>query len=752
MIVKGDRMMQELSQPTIKKDFFAPFMEDRVDLRELFYVLLAEKKLILLITAAFVMLAVLYAMTLGPRYDANVLLQIENKSSGGAFGNNQMTAMMGGNTSEPADIQTALMKSRFILAPTIESLGLDVAIQPRYFPFLGKWYARFHQNALHHPWFGGQKYAWGGEKLQIAQMHVAPVYQNTRFILRAGEKNSYQIFTPDKKLLLTAIVGRSAEIKKNQEIIFSILVNTLIANAGTEFYLSKQPTDIMADKLAAQLRIIDLGQFYQVNKTGVLQISLSGSDPESIVNILNAIAENAMDKDVERKSMEAAKVLEFLNQQLPLTKNALFSAEGVLNRYRMQSGTLDLTLRSKVLLNQIATIQKELERVELGHIILLQKLTPLHPDIIALVERKKILETELASIEKQLQSLPSTDQTAVKLMRDVKVKSELYMLLLHKIQESQMIKAGTVSEVRILSLAHAMPMSTGRFFIVFFSIIFGLVSGSAVVLIRRFFTKKVEDPSWLEQQFGIPTFAIIPYSEEQSHYMRQYNEGHNKHLRVLAKTFPGDLSMEALRSLRTSLQFALIGAKNNIISIMGISPQIGKSFVSVNFAHILADTSKRILLVDGDIRKGYLHSYFEKTRSPGLTEAISGALPLEKVIQRTHVPHLDFIATGVLPPNPSELLLSQSFQNILTSLSSQYDLVLIDTAPILAVTDGAIIANQTGVNLLLIGAGKHQAEEIKLAMQRLQSNAVKIQGVIFNNSNAQSNKYTQGRFNYQYEY
>lgn len=183
---------------------------------------------------------------------------------------------------------------------------------------------------------------------------------------------------------------------------------------------------------------------------------------------------------------------------------------------------------------------------------------------------------------------------------------------------------------------------------------------------------------------------------------------------------------------------------------MGISPGIGKSFISANFSHVLADAGKRVLLIDGDIRKGYLQQYFGKLRHPGLSESITGEAVLEEVIQKTAFANLDFISTGKLPPNPSELLMSERFNDILTTLSAQYDLIIIDTAPILAVTDGVIIGKRTGVNFMLVAWGKHRAEEIEHAMKQLQSNGIKVRGVIVNTTQARNP--AQGRYNYNYAY
>ena len=746
--------MQDRAQPRKEiSHLSSSLLEQKIDLREIFYALWSEKWLILSAVLIMLLLGIFYAMGKVSQYQANVLLQVNSKQNAGILSS---PVSMGGisGAADATDIQITLIKSRFVLAPMVEALGLDVSVQPKYFPLFGAWFARHHSAHLQSPLFGLNRYAWGGESLQVEQMHVPLNDQNMQFKLVVGENKTYSLFMPNGQFVLQGKVGQLVETKKSDTAYFAIRVKSLEANPGTEFQVFKQHTNAIADGIASQLKIVDLGLIEHLGKTGVLQMSLSGPNPQHIVDLLNAIAEIAVKKDMERKTSESAKTLAFLNAQLPVVRRGLGQAENELNLYRQKKGTIDLTLKSRMILNELTATQRDLERVNLERITLLQKFTPLHPYIISLNEKKAALETELASLEQQLQTLPASDQNTVNLMRDVKLKSQLYLILLNKLQELQVMRAGTVSDVRILSLASlpASQLSSGRGFILMASMLFGLILGSAIVLIRKSFHQRIEDPNWLEQHFGIPTFAIVPHSKKQDENVRLYKEKSQNYLNVLASTAPRDLSIEALRSLRTSLQFALIGAKNNIITIMGISPGVGKSFVSTNFSYVLAETGKRVLLIDGDIRKGYLQDYFKTARVPGLSEVISGEVTLLEAIHKTHHRQLDFMSSGQFPPNPSELLQSDQFKNILDAVSTQYDLVLIDTAPILAVTDGVIIGNLAGVNFLLVGAGKHHAEEINMAVKRIQSHGVAMQGVIFNNSEARKNAYAHGRYNYSYAY
>ena len=158
--------------------------------------------------------------------------------------------------------------------------------------------------------------------------------------------------------------------------------------------------------------------------------------------------------------------------------------------------------------------------------------------------------------------------------------------------------------------------------------------GTITAFIKKALSGGVEDPDLIEKQIGIPVYAVIAHSKNQETLDKQMKKG-NRQLNVLAESHQEDPAIESLRNLRTALHFGMMEAKNNIIMIAGPSPTVGKSFVSVNFAAVLASADKKVLLVDGDLRKGHLHQYVGHNRAPGLSELISSSLDTNAVIFQT---------------------------------------------------------------------------------------------------------------------
>ena len=327
-------------------------------------------------------------------------------------------------------------------------------------------------------------------------------------------------------------------------------------------------------------------------------------------------------------------------------------------------------------------------------------------------------------------------------MRDVEVTQQIYVGLLNKVQELRILKAGTVGSVRIIdkALVQPSPIKPRKALIAIMSTLIGGIAAAGLVLFRALFNKGIESPDKLEEQ-GVAVYATVPLSEKQvkankllSLKQRRARKAKSEAapISLLAQDDPTDLAIEALRSLRTSLHFAMMDADNKILMITGPSPEVGKSFVSANLGVVLAQTGQRVLVIDADMRKGHLHRYFQAASQPGLSTYLSGQSSKEDIIQSSIVDKLDFIARGKAPPNPSELLMHERFKTLMDSLSDDYDLILVDTPPILAVTDAAIVGQLAGSSLLVTRFGLNSIKEVDAALTRFAQNKVDIKGAILN--------------------
>jgi tyrosine-protein kinase Etk/Wzc len=269
-----------------------------------------------------------------------------------------------------------------------------------------------------------------------------------------------------------------------------------------------------------------------------------------------------------------------------------------------------------------------------------------------------------------------------------------------------------------------------------------------LALLRNVMRHGIKDSTQIENELDLPVYATVPRSPIQESRISILKK--KKTIPVLAIKHSDDIAIESLRSIRTAIHFSLASAKNNIIMISGPAPEVGKSFISTNLATIFAQSNKKILLLDADVRRGYLHKYFNQDYQPGLSEYLNQISPLEQCIKATDVDNLHIMTRGKSPANPSEMLSSERFREMLDLLSQQYDHIIIDTPPVLAVTDSIIIAQYSGVNLVVARYAKTQIKELELTISRFDQAGVKVNGFILNDIQRTSG--SSYGYNYAYAY
>lgn len=693
------------------------FESNYVDLRMLLHSLLEKKWLILGISIFTFILAMVYVLLKPTKYQATVLLQVYHKhdSSLGAITDTNQPSSSDKLTDEPISVQIALIRSKFILGPVIKSLGLDILVKP---------YQKSSLNFFSH----------SNNGIQISELEVPVKYLNKRLYLKVDKTNHYRLYAPNQKLLLEGNVGQLVTSKN----LFSIKVDNINAANSSEFLVIKRPESEIINQVHSHLLITDLSGSVdnQTNKVGILQLSLIGDNPDKTMQMINKIALITQLKDTERKSLEAKKTLEFLYQQLPIIEDSLKTAEAKLNEYRSTSGKIDIKLQTQYLLTHLSDIDKQLESIRLKKMDLSQKFTIYHPFIITLNQKHKELNKQRDEILDQIKKLPAADQVAASLTRDVNVKNNLYMILLNKIHEQQVITAGIVSDVRILSLATFpdMPLPIKLTIIGFASLSIGLILGCLGVLVWQMFRRRISDPHWVERNFNLKNLIILPYSKRQASNSSRLKSGNNKNLPLLAHESPNDLVIESMRFLHTFLNHNIQKTHNNILTMMSICKNVGKTFVTANFASVLAAAGGKILLIDADLREGHIHQYFGFRSIPGLTDLLKGKVSMQDaLIQNQDFDNLFFLPSGTLAENPTKLLMSNHFKLLLLELAKSYEYVIINTSPILSVSDGAVIGKIAGTNLLVLGANMHEPWEISIAIKNIRHAGVTLHGSIFNN-------------------
>ncbi len=702
---------------------------DEIDLGKLFGLLLDGKWIILVTTMVFAVFGVAFAILSTPIYKADALIQIEAKKGGG------ISSLVGGDMGElfssdsTATTEIEIIKSRMILGDTVEKFNLTTLVTPDYFPLIGKGMARLSGRV---------------NQLQVSRFEL-PDFATTlghQIVVQDAEQGTYQLVRGDGKVILQGVAGELAEQDD-----YRLFVTGIEAESGFAFNIAKINELDAIDELKQNLSIAEKGK-----QTGIVELSLTGENPAQIRALLNNISQNYFLQNVKRNSAEAEKSLSFLQGHLPDIKTDLESSEDVLNRYRQDNESIDLSLEAKATLDVMVKLEAQLNELTFKESEISQRFTTDHPAYKSLLDKRQVLLKERERINHQVQKLPKTQREILRMTRDVEVNQQIYLQLLNKVQELNVIKAGTVGNVRILdnAQAYAKPVKPKKPLIAVLATLLGAMASVGFVLVKAALHRGVENPDDIEA-LGLSVYASVPKSDMQQGFEKRMKRRKSDELTLLAEYNPADLSIEALRGLRTSLHFAMMEAKNNILMISGPAPGIGKSFVSTNFAAVAAKTGQKVLLIDADMRKGYLQKPFGLPWENGLSDYLAGKLALGSCIKTCPVENLAIITRGQVPPNPSELLMHKRMEELLQWASEHYDLVIVDTPPVLAVTDPSIVGAHAGTTLMVARFGQNTAKEIDVARHRFEQSGIEVKGVIFNAVEKKaSSTYGYGYYNYSY--
>ncbi|HHE2730254.1 TPA: polysaccharide biosynthesis tyrosine autokinase [Escherichia coli] len=701
-----------------------------IDLGHLIGEFIDHRKLIISVTSLFTLIALIYAIFATPIYQADALIQVEQKQANAILSN--LTQMLPDSQPKSAP-EIALIQSRMILGKTVDDLNLQARVKEKYFPLLGRGFARLMGNKE--------------GNISISRLYInGDDTEEPKVILTVKDKNNYSIQMGD-----TVFSGKVGELLEENGI--SLKVDSIDAAPGNEFVVAYVSRLKAITDLQDSLIVADQGK-----DTGMLRLSLTGDNPLLIERILNSVSENYLAQNIARQAAQDAKSLEFLSKQLPQVRGDLDLSEDKLNQYRRLNDSVDLSLEAKAVLDQIVNVDNQLNELTFRESEISQLYTKEHPTYKALMEKRKTLQDEKIKLNKRVSAMPETQQEILRLSRDVESGRAVYMQLLNRQQELNIAKSSAIGNVRIIddAVTQTKPVKPKKILILLAGIVFGGMVSVGLVLLRVLLRRGIETPEQLEE-VGINVYASIPLAETFTKNNLQgkgsTKKVFNKIPSFLAVDNPADLAIEAIRGLRTSLHFAMMEARNNILMISGASPNAGKTFVSSNLAAVIAQTGKKVLFIDTDMRKGYTHKLFNENNSNGLSDILSGKTEISLAIKTIKSAGFDYISRGMVPPNPAELLMNKRFGDLLEWANNNYDIVVLDTPPILAVTDAAVIGHYVGTTLLVARFELNTAKEIEVSIKRFEQTGIIVKGCILNGVvKKASSYYGYGYNHYGYSY
>ncbi|PSJ79555.1 polysaccharide biosynthesis tyrosine autokinase [Neisseria iguanae] len=693
----------------------APIANDEIDISRHIQNLWANKYKIALAVLAGGVLGALFSIAATPVYRADAMLEIETKQ-------NQILTEISSifsNQPLPSEAELELIQSRLVLGKTVDDLHLDQEITPKFFPVFGRLVYNLSNDLK--------------PELKVSTFTVGEEWFNQPIKLTVRDNKSFILTLPDEH----SIDGRvGTPVRINNETVLKI--DRILANPNQEFLLTKFSRPSAIENIKDELGI------YSKGKTSpIINLTYTGTDPKKISMILNNIADNYVEQNRERDIQVASSGLAFISKELPRLRETLQDAENKLNAYRQRSGSLDIPLESKGALESLINIETQITMLRTEEAGLAERYMPEHPSYKAVLDKLSVLENAKNKINQQIANLPHTQQEVIRLTRDVETNQATYVQLLSKQQELNIVRASAQGNVRVVDHAYEpeIPIAPRKAVIILLSAL-GAGTLAALWLLLRSTLRNGITSSEEVEDLDMEVMALVPHSQSQQKRNKlkgRFKSLSNRPVYLLAYEDSTDVAVEAVRALRTNLYFSMLEAKNNVLMITGAAPGAGKSFISANLAVVMAQSGKKVLIIDADMRKGYLQQSFGTDSEFGLSHILSGQASPTQGIQATSIENLSFISNGGYPGNPSELLLDNRFNELLAYAQTHFDYIIIDTPPILAVTDASIVGQHADTTLMVARYGDTTSKELEISVDRLKQSNVQIKGVILNGMKRENN-------------
>lgn len=671
--------------------------DDEIDLIAIAKILWAKKWIVLAFTFVGLLVGFFLMRWMRDVYSSDALLQLDVSSS-------KTSAMVDiGSIFEqesPAEAEIRLIKSRHVLMEVVTKENLNYSSSP-----IGFWNRLARKE--------------GRMELSLFSVPDAAKQESYEWIAETISPNEFRLYSPLGGTLVEGSVGNTYRVPFAGDSL-AICVSMMLAEPGQKFKLAELNVLEVGEELKKSLNVVEDGK-----KTNILTLSLENRYSDKAASILNAVIETYVRQNVEMRSAEAEKTLEFLEEQLPSIKAKLDSAEGALTNYRHEVGTVDLTAEAKVTLDRQVHLKAQLLAVEQQIQENARLYTEDHPTMQAILQQQSRLKREIAKEEALVKDLPTTQQEVIKLQQEVKINNELYTSILNNIQQLRVVRAGEIGNVRIVDKAciRAKPIKPRRKIILLGGMLGGFLLGCGLIFLQRMmYGNGVTSASEIERETNVSVFSKI--AKTRMGNIPSYRE----RLFCLAAVAPENLSVEQLRLLRSALEFSFLDAGNKVLLVSGISPGAGKSFVSMNLAYLFAMMGKKVLLVDADLRKSRL----SEKKAAGLSDILCGKSNLEDVVDKVCDGAFEFLPIGKRNNNPNELLSSKNFEEFIKHSKESYDVVLVDTPPINLVADAQSIARYVDFALLVLRYRMDSMENIKEALAALDIAGVQKRAFVLN--------------------
>ena len=614
------------------------------------------------------------------------------------------------------------------------------------------------------------------------------------FKIKPIDENSFRLtIKPSlKQKVINAIKAKITTIPEDQKLItysgvhnydeeistkwFTIKVQKVYDYSDEDYAFTIQENSKMTSFIKDSLSVSSVSK-----DATMLNVSFQDNVAKRAVDVINAINKAYINDELAMKTQSAKKTLEFLDTQIEAINKTLQKSARNLENYKSKNLVVTLSEKATLTTGKLSDLESKLYELNMQEnffqniasyikthddidglnlsgaenanpvisnlLIKIQEenalkksllidYTPQHPDVIKVTqsiaslkqtlkqtidasirniqEKKASLQHTIDKHKKDLEALPEQERKLTSLTRSFVVNEKVYSYLLQKRAETAILQSSTVSETRVIDPATLAdkPIKPKRLFIVIVGFILGLIIGVMQALLRAKLDNTVKSIEDIESASTLPVYGVVPTFDP--------------------KDKDNSAFKEALRVVRTNIEFIQNSDKSKLVTVTSSIPMEGKTTIISEIAKIVARTHKKAIVLDLDMRRARLHEKFDLENSKGMSTLLAGKDTIADVIQHTDQENLDVITAGPTPPNPSELIMSTKMNKVIEFLLTKYDYVFLDTPPIGLVSDAMMLLKVSDLNLFILKANFSKKEFIGSIERIVEDHKLHNSGIILN--------------------
>jgi tyrosine-protein kinase Etk/Wzc len=727
---------------------------EEVRLSDYLNVLLRRRWVFLLAFLAVFLGVAAYTFTMRPIYEASATLYVKDEKAGkgGILGD---LAML--NSSNPVDAEIEILKSRTNAEEVVRRLHLNWGISEKS----------------------------KGIAFRIAEF--ASTLEKPDYTIELTAPDRYDVKDAEGALVAQGDSGQRVRTPT-----LTLLLEEIRGKQGDRFRLRQKPFNRSVERLRETVKVGEVRR-----KTNVIRVTYTDTNPAMASAVVNTLVRAYLEQALAFRTEEASNTVNFVEQQLKGTRDELDRSEKNLQAYKSTSGMVKLDAEAEELVRKLSEIEREraavilqrnqvefalealkkarlqggvyspgafkddpligsmaarLTELEMQRRALVAENTEVHPQVKAvqgqidqlqrkiqstfettrlnMIKQEATIKQQIGQYEAKLAVLPEAERTQARLMRYSKVNADIYTFLLQKHEEARIAKASTISNISIVdpAIIPDKPVKPQKARNLALGLMIGLMFGAGAAFFKDSLDDTIKDEEEAKRALAWPLLATIPAIEGVAKGSGPAD--------LVVQQSPKSSSAEAFRGLRTAIHFSSLKPDCKVVMVTSSFPGEGKTTIAANLALAFAQSGKRILLVDCDLRRPALHKVFERSQNPGVTEVLAGDVVLAKAVHASGIPNIVLLTAGTIPPNPSELLCSDRMRELLAALRGSSDMVILDAPPVIPVTDAPLLSAFTDLVVVVVEAGRIPAAVARRMKEQLHSVQAPVAGFVLNDRTA----------------